>query len=678
MKIMKMLRKILILKIILISILPSYGQVIRNLGFNHAVVKARKESKVFFEKSIASDTIFFEDEFFEDFSSYHYEVFPRPDVWTDQSAFINSTYADTMISLGVATLDAYNKEGYPYYNSVSKLSGGDTLSSQFFSFNGSSADALLFSFFYQCGGKVSEPDDIDSLFVDFLVPYNLIKTDTFKIDSIIYEPIVDTVEVDSIVIDTIYIDSVWTQVHSIGGGEQMHRFKQVILPIDSFYMNNGFRFRFRNTVSLSMDNIMGQDLGKFSNADQWHIDYIQIKPYTESDSIELTKINDMCMIEPLRPSLTEYTTVPYHHYGYAREIKRKTIPISYKTTFPDNTNVISLVRHYHSYDLLEDKTLNYLFYDENISPNSFFNDDEYFDPLFSYVEDDTIGIIELTAVIEAQAIDQKLVNDTAKRKEVYHDHYAYDDGTAELGLGIAGEQQSLNKIAVRFKIYKPSNDPDTLRAILIYFNKSIDDYTSTSEFRISIRKNDSENPEIPASDTLYTSKGYFPDYNTKLNEFTRIELDRPIPLTDTFFVVIEQLDSYLNIGYDINNNTLNKIYFYTGYSWEQSTSLPTGSLMIRPSFGKFTSNPNPVKNIEKPDNLSLFPNPTSDLLYFELGDNQPIHCNVRVYNIMGVMLMNFISENNAINVSSLEKGIYIIQITSTDNKESVTSKFIKE
>jgi hypothetical protein len=45
---------------------------------------------------------------------------------------------------------------------------------------------------------------------------------------------------------------------------------------------------------------------------------------------------------------------------------------------------------------------------------------------------------------------------------------------------------------------------------------------------------------------------------------------------------------------------------------------------------------------------------------------------------MGVMLMNSISENNTINVSSLEKGIYIIQITSADNKESVTSKFIKE
>ncbi len=661
-----MLKKTLTLTIILISILPSYGQVIRNLGINHAVVKARKESTVFFEKSIASDTIYFEDEFFEDFSSYHYEVFPRSDVWADQYAYINSTYADTMISLGVATLDAYDQEGYPYYSSSVKVTEADKLSSQIFNFDESFSHSLLFSFFYECGGKVSQPDSIDSLYVDFLVPFDLITVDTIMLDSI---------TIDTILVDTNTIDTVWKKVYAIGGGEQMHRFKQVILPIDTSFAKNGFRFRFRNTVSLSMNNITGQDLGKFSNADQWHIDYIQIIPDTKSDSIELTKINDMCMIEPLKPSLTEYTTVPYHHYAYAREIIRNAIPICYKTNFPDRVDDISLVRYYYSYDLEENMSLRELQYDENIAPNAFFSEEEFFTPGFTYDPEKDIGKIELTAVIEAQALDQKLVNDTVKRKEVYFDHYAYDDGTAELGLGIAGEQQSLNKIAVQFKIYKPSNEPDTLRAILIYFNKSIDDYTSQSEFRISIRKNDGN---IPASDTLYTSEGLFPDYQAKLNEFTRIELDRPIALADTFFIVIEQLDSYLNIGYDINNNNLSKIYFYTGQSWEQSTSLPNGSLMIRPSFGKFTPNPNAIEKKENSDNYRLFPNPTRDVLYFELGDNQSVQYNVRVYNIMGVMLMNSFTDDNSINVSSLNKGIYLIQLTSPDNKVSITTKFIKE
>jgi hypothetical protein len=304
--------------------------------------------------------------------------------------------------------------------------------------------------------------------------------------------------------------------------------------------------------------------------------------------------------------------------------------------------------------------------------------------LYSYVEGDTIGKMELMAVIQAQAIDQKLVNDTAKRREVYHDHYAYDDGTAELGLGIAGEHQNLNKIAVRFKIYKPGNEPDTLKAVLIYFNKSIDDYTSNSVFKISIRKNDSQNPDPdlrnkPASDTLYTSKEYYyPNYDTKLNEFTRIEIERPLLLTDTFFIVIEQLESYLNIGYDISNNNLKNMFFYTGQSWQQSSSLPKGSPMVRASFGNFTSNPNPVEPIYKPENLKLYPNPAKDILYLETGDEQSNHINVRIYNIMGVMLMDRRTDDNTINVSSLNKGLYLIQLTSPDNNFSITKKFIKE
>jgi hypothetical protein len=101
--------------------------------------------------------------------------------------------------------------------------------------------------------------------------------------------------------------------------------------------------------------------------------------------------------------------------------------------------------------------------------------------------------------------------------------------------------------------------------------------------------------------------------------------------------------------------------------------------MIRPSFGRFTSNPNPVETVEKSDiNLSLFPNPTKDVLYFEPGNNKLAKYNVRVYNIMGVMLINTISTDNSINVSSLKEGIYILQITSADNNVNVTSKFIKE
>ncbi|MBA7585277.1 hypothetical protein ES708_27252 [subsurface metagenome] len=177
---------------------------------------------------------------------------------------------------------------------------------------------------------------------------------------------------------------------------------------------------------------------------------------------------------------------------------------------------------------------------------------------------------------------------------------------------------------------------------------------------------------------MYTSNLYFPNYSTRLNEFTRIELDRPIVVSDTFFIVIEQLDSYLNIGYDINNDNLRNIFFYTGQSWENSYSLPKGSLMVRPSFGNYTLPLTKTKSVEIAETLKIFPNPASEILYCKLPHNGSEIYSVKVYNIMGVILMHLITDNNTIDISSLEKGMYILQLSSFDGEEKYTTKFIKE
>ncbi|MGD2035380.1 MAG: T9SS type A sorting domain-containing protein, partial [Bacteroidales bacterium] len=515
-----------------------------------------------------------------------------------------------------------------------------TLTSQPFSFNDFSGGSdLYFSFFYQCGGKVSGPETTDTLILEFYSPK----------------------------------DTAWVRAYHLMGGEQMHTFEQIILPVSDTLVTNGFRFRFRNYVSLAMENIPGQDLGKFSNADQWHLDYIRIKPAGSSD--ELSTINDMTIVKPLLPYFTEYTSVPYDHYVYALAYERTTMPISYRTIFPDREEVISLVRYYSAYDLTDHILLNNLQFDENVEPYGYFNEEEYFTSGYIYEDNDSMAKLEFTAVIEAQALDQELVNDTVKRREIYHDHYAYDDGTAELGLGIAGEYQDLNRIAVRFSMYRGSSNPDTLEAILIYFNKSIDDYTSQSEYRISIRGNKGNKP---ADDTLYTSRGYFPDYSVRMNEFTRIELERPVIIYDTFFVVIEQLDSYLNIGYDINNNNLNKIFFYTGQNWENSSSLPEGSLMVRASFGNYTLPLTRTKTIESDEGFRIYPNPANDILYFDAQNNAFMSYNVSVYNMTGILLLNTNTDDNFINVGSLKQGMYILRLTSPGNRQIFTTRFIKE
>jgi len=92
------------------------------------------------------------DSFFEDFSDYGTSTYPSPSKWTDKSAYINSTFADSMISLGVATLDSYDQYGNPYKSLYSNNIPSDTLTSVGITFDGVFSDTVFLSFFYEAGG----------------------------------------------------------------------------------------------------------------------------------------------------------------------------------------------------------------------------------------------------------------------------------------------------------------------------------------------------------------------------------------------------------------------------------------------------------------------------------------------------------------------------------------------
>lgn len=77
--------------------------------------------------------------------------------------------------------------------------------------------------------------------------------------------------------------------------------------------------------------------------------------------------------------------------------------------------------------------------------------------------------------------------------------------------------------------------------------------------------------------------------------------------------------------------------------------------------------------------VSLYPNPTNDVLNIFVPDNQQLSGNVTIYNTLGQMVYsNDISETNSysINVSNFQSGVYIIKI----NRENQTKalQFIKK
>jgi hypothetical protein len=75
-------------------------------------------------------------------------------------------------------------------------------------------------------------------------------------------------------------------------------------------------------------------------------------------------------------------------------------------------------------------------------------------------------------------------------------------------------------------------------------------------------------------------------------------------------------------------------------------------------------------DITKP-RIRLYPNPTNSILYI---DGVVENINVSVYNALGQEVINTVTVNNSIDVSTLSQGIYYLQSRDTN----LTYKFSKE
>lgn len=607
--------------VITVSLL-SAQEVLYDLTSNSTLIKLSKNKQEFNAKS-STVVKSLELPFIDDFSGY--SIYPDSSKWTDNSVLINSTYAINPPSIGVATFDALNNNGNVYENANENVFEADQLTSQEINLNYPVNSNIVFSFFYQPQGRGNEPEFNDSLTLEFKLP------------------------------GTVNWNRVWKE-----NGTGSHPFKQVMIQIDdTSYLKDGFKFRFKNYVSLNIESSPGMN----ANADHWHIDYVRID---KGRSVNDTVLRDICFVYPIESIIPQYESMPWNHFFGATFTE---IPRMYFKYSNRDTALRKVICKFEFTDLIGNSPsyTDTSVRNSNIEYNELIEQDYKTDPspdenFFYYQDNGTdIGLFEIKAFLDIDEIYDYPYNDTIYYYQKFSNYYAYDDGSPENGYGILSKNA---KIAYQFE----AKQEGALEAIQIYFNPSKDSYTNGIFFYLTVWDDIAGEP----GDTLYQEIGTSVQYADSLDGYYEYKLTHEIIVSGNFYIGLQQTTvDMLNIGYDINRNAKDKLFYNIDGTWKNTQF--SGALMMRPVFGE----PDLPKELkDKTKKVTVGPIPSNDIINLWVdGKLLEPGSNVIIYNQYGQLLINTTQLSNTMNISHLFPGIYIIKVINTDGNIA-TGKFI--
>ncbi len=657
---MKLTRVIITLILINISF-SSFGQEVRGLNYQPTLRaktnKVQLKSTTTHEVPIPDDCVFFDD-----FTTYGDNTFPVSTNWLDQNATITYNFADSVISYGVVTLDCFDSKGR-VNGTVGYQSPSDTLTSKQIILDDNSGYYL--TYFIEGGGNGDAPEAKDSLVLEVMAPKS----------------------------------QEWLRAWSTPGF-QSNNFKQIFVQInDSLTVDSTFQFRFTNYISLSAKEVQGNE-GALSNSDNWHIDYIQVKK--ANDTTELKKLNDVALTKKPLSSLKEYSLIPYNHLQNASSYAREEIGIWYRTMFPERASNLDIGRSHIFLNTDYNDTLEVFGLDggvqTSVGPVDTINvyDAFKFQYKTSTYSNQTSGTYQVKSYVTltTENIDQYLWNDTVSRTEYYRDFYAYDDGGAEYGFGIAGEDAYNTAFASEFEPYLTYNTSDTLTGVYIYFNMTADLYTADMEFQVAVwdyetSKTGTNTTYKPGDVIYYTDEDnlYTPDTTIEKSStqnstdaFMRIDFDEDVLISDRFYIgIIQYTDEFLNVGYDLSNDSKDKTWYFSDNSWtsiKNLQSIPSGSLMIRPIFDhyEYTSSVSNASSITS--EITLYPNPTQDVLNINTDIEGSLKA--RIYNTTGQLVYDQDNIYESIDLNQLPHGLYIINLYNQSNKRIHSQRILKK
>ncbi len=599
-----------------------------------------------------SDTI--ELPFLDDFSTYTGD--PSSELWMDEGGvLINNGYAFSPPTVNVATFDGIDANGIPYVfpaddgNSNNEVLFGeaDYLLSNPINLNlpDSTRENIALSFYWQKVGVAEElspePEEGDSLRLYFLdrdsIWHKVWPADTNDRNEIELNP---------------------------AGGDFEYEYIQI--TDSALYFHDAFQFLFTSQGRLN------------GNLDSWNLDYIYLNHSRSSEVIQ-----DFAFGQQPSSILKTYRAMPLRQF--INNIENE-LTDSVHTTFTNLTTVTNFYQDSTAtmYETAFSNPVSTLLDSTNVSSTNggIINAGESIDISYELdrasISSNILNILNIgtadelvinTSLRMVTPIDIVAENDVMSFTTSFSNYYAYDDGTAEIAIGI----REYGQIAVEYEL----NSSDTITAIDVYFPRSIIDLEGEGlSFKVwSSIEGVNGASSTETINTISTSLIYA-EAPSALNAFTRINLGEPLVLNSgKFYVGYEQsTNEKIRIGLDLSNDQSDKIFMRRGLGawWSALPSDQPGSIMIRPVFGE-----NPISAVFETSsfdlNADLFPNPASHVLLFTGSVKS-----VDIFDLTGSKKISSSFSTDIIvpslDISSLENGVYLVQMK--NGKQSVTRKLV--
>ena len=541
----------------------------------------------------------------------------NPSLWEESDVYINQTWAMSPITLGVATFDGLNRFGRPHAPNKGD-SICDILSSLEIDLS-SPQDSVYLSFFFQVGGWGERPAaGDDSLVVQF---WNS-------------------------------TDSVWSPRWRGEALNSNETWEQVLLAVPSNFHTSQFRFRFVN---------YGNRRGAL---DIWHIDYVFLD---DQRTFQDTLVRDIAFTRPHPSLLKDYEAIPWWHLNQAANpaaLVKEDIRLHYRRNV--DPNVPRPGRQLGEFRV----TYNGTVIDQNGLPDGDLDDNHADFVEVRYPSPDTadvgrprLNLLNLPYPDEFEWISEHYysggseiytTNDTVRRRQLFKNYYALDDGSAERAYEIRNNRGGF--IVQRYDVLLD----DTLKGLQVYFQPT-NNNLNNQEFTIIVLENTGGLPSniLFESDSVYSAQmtdGNF--YHSYLLD----SLENLIRTNGTVFIGIRQQNSTeLSLGYDQNSRNTTTAFY--GELNDLYQSFLGGTIMMRPIFGYEPRDLSLQEVQGQVQKLEVYPNPSRGPLQIDLpADLDDLKgYQLLIRNIQGQIIRQS-QPTMEWDVNGLAPGLYLISL----------------